>query len=163
MLQKDENKMNGQKPEFNNRCTFAAKLALIAMLTSVSVAAIAGPTIAGPKWQSAEEVAEKEEAEKAVTYVDSVTTWGAWELDIEPAAGGITPASTGVLNARNSKVALRTNSIAALAPTPQPAQPVVITNTPTPVPPAAPPAIPTVYIPTVTYVTPGTPIPVGAP
>jgi hypothetical protein len=95
-----------------------------------------------------------------VAYVDSVTEWGAWELDIEPAAGGLTAPSSGALHARDSRVALRTNSIAALAPTPPP---VTITNTPIPAPPAAPSAIPTVYTPTVTYVPPGTPVPVGAP
>ena len=94
-----------------------------------------------------------------LTYVDSVHKWGAWGLDIEPAAGGLSQPTMQALNARDSKVTLRTNSIAALAP---PA-PIIITSTPIPVPPAAPPAIPTVYIPTVTTIGPNVPIPVGAP
>jgi len=128
----------------NMRFITSVKLAVIAMLASVSANAFAEL-----KWQSADEATDTE-----VAYVDSVTSWGAWELDIEPAAGGITPASTGALNARNSKVALRTNSIAALAPPNSP----VIPTPPTPVPP-----IVTPQIPTVTNINPSVPIPVGAP
>jgi len=65
-------------------------------------------------------------------YVDSIHQWGAWGLDIEPAAGGLQPSATQPLNARTSKVTLRTNSISALAP-PPPA--ILITNTPIPTPP----------------------------
>ena len=84
-------------------------------------------------------------------YVDSIHQWGAWELDIEPAAGGITPASTKALNARDAKVSFRINSIAALAPQPGQVSPV-------------PPSItPPIYIPTVTNISPNVPIPVGAP
>lgn len=50
-------------------------------------------------------------------YVDSIHQWGAWELDIEPAAGGLQQPSSQALNARGSKVSLRANSISALAPT----------------------------------------------
>ena len=48
-------------------------------------------------------------------YVDSIHQWGAWELDIEPAAGGLQQAGTQALNARDSRVSLRTNSVSALA------------------------------------------------
>lgn len=75
-----------------------------------------------------------------VMYTDSIHSWGAWELDIEPAAGGIQPPATGALNARDSKVKLRANSIAALAPR-RPTTPVV-THSPTPIVPVAPPATP---------------------
>lgn len=58
-------------------------------------------------------------AEQANTpYVDSVLKWGAWELDIEPAAGGLSQPAIQALNARNAKINLRTNSMAALAPPP---------------------------------------------
>lgn len=95
--------------------------------------------------------------ETEVAYVDSVHKWGAWELDIEPAAGGLSQPSTQPLSARNSKVSLRTNSISALAPQ-QTANPVLpITppiTTPTPV-------IPT--IPGITPISPSVPIPTGGP
>ena len=79
-------------------------------------------------------------------YVDSVTKWGAWELDIEPAAGGLQQSSSQILKARDSKVTLRTNSIAALAPQRPdiPAVPAVPAIPATPTTPAVPaiPAIP---------------------
>jgi hypothetical protein len=81
-------------------------------------------------------------------YVDSIHQWGPWELDIEPAAGGIQPPSTKALNARDSKVTLRINSIAALAPpapvvfnSPVPIVPNVVPVTPPP-PPVTPPIPP---------------------
>jgi hypothetical protein len=80
-------------------------------------------------------------------YVDSIHQWGAWELDIEPAAGGITPASTKALNARDPKVSFRINSIAALAPN-------ALQTTPAPAPPT---------IPTIRPISPSVPIPVGGP
>lgn len=52
----------------------------------------------------------------ASAYVDSVTQWGAWELDIEPAAGGLKQPDSRPLKARNAKLDLRTNSFSALAP-----------------------------------------------
>lgn len=85
--------------------------------------------------------------EAKVTYIDSVQKWGAWELDIEPAAGGLSQPTTQALNARDSKVSFRTNSFSALAPhitqnnaqtSPAPA-PVI----PPPAAPPPPPAIPT--------------------
>lgn len=53
---------------------------------------------------------------KADTYVDSIHQWGAWELDIEPAAGGLQQPSSQALNARENRVALRTNGFAAVSP-----------------------------------------------
>lgn len=146
--------MKNPQHESNIHYMFTAKLAVIIMLMTTSTI-----SVAELKWKTAEEVAAEEAAEAEVAYVDSVKSWGAWELDIEPAAGGLTPPSTGALNARNSKVAIRTNSFSALAPTP--IQP-VITNapTPTPTPPVAP---PTPQIPTVINISPSVPIPVGAP
>lgn len=95
-------------------------------------------------------------------YVDSVHSWGAWALDIEPAAGGIQAQASQPLYARATKVALRTNSIAALAP-PRPLTPrsdiIVIPNTPTPVPTP----LPTPAIPTITAVSSSVPIPIGGP
>ncbi len=56
--------------------------------------------------------------EDTTAYVDSIHKWGAWELDIEPAAGGVQPATGQPVLARGSRVYLRTNSISALAPPP---------------------------------------------
>jgi hypothetical protein len=140
--------MNGQPPELSRRCALAVKLAMITALVSVSAASIAGPTIPGPKWQPDEE--------EEVVYVDSVTKWGAWELDIEPAAGGIELASPRAMGPRDSKVALRTNSIAELGP------PTNSTTSPTPVPPTPTPT-PPVTPPTITPISPSVPIPVGGP
>lgn len=92
----------------------------------------------------------------AVAYVDSVHQWGAWELDIEPAAGGLTPPSTGALNARDAKVRVRTNSISALAPSAPP--PPVAYNIPTPVVPTVVPAAPVTPPPPVTPPRPAAPI-----
>ncbi len=75
---------------------FTQKLALIIMLMTASTM-----SAAELKWKDSDQDSESE-----VAYVDSVTKWGAWELDIEPAAGGLTPPSTGALNARNSRVAV---------------------------------------------------------
>ncbi len=95
-------------------------------------------------------------------YVDSIHQWGAWELDIEPAAGGIQQQTTQPLGTRYSQLELRTNSIAAVAPQ----RPVTFINTvtaPTVVPPA--PVTPPVVIvfPVVTPIGPGTPPTPGAP
>ena len=88
-------------------------------------------------WKTDEEVAA-EEAEKATAYTDSVHRWGAWELDIEPAAGGITPAATQALSDRGARVAFRTNSFSAIAPTAPAAPTPPITDTPVPTPPINP-------------------------
>jgi len=101
-------------------------------------------------------IASTDDAQTA--YVDSVHSWGAWELDIEPAAGGIQAAGVQPLNARSANVSLRTNSIAALSP--RSPQPNVTTapNLPTPAPiPAAP------TVPTITPISPNVPIPNSAP
>ena len=90
-------------------------------------------------------------------YVDSVHNWGAWELDIEPAAGGIQAPGVQPLNARSANVSLRTNSIAALSPR-GPQIIVAAPNLPTPAPvPVAP------TIPTITPISPNVPIPGSAP
>lgn len=74
-----------------------------------------------------------------LAYVDSVLKWGAWGLDIEPAAGGLSQPTTQALNARNSKVSLRTNSIAALGPPTPTKSPVIFTSPSTPI---VPPVVP---------------------
>ncbi len=96
-----------------------------------------------------------------LTYVDSVHNWGAWGLDLEPAAGGLTPPTTQALNARNTKVVLRTNSIAALAPPASPIQPEIPVAPPTPpiAPPPVPPIAPSIPTAPTTFAPPGaTPI-----
>ncbi len=126
--------MNRSINELNKKTSLAVKLLLTSLLITATSAVIAGEKNQGT----------------GVAYVDSVLKWGAWELDIEPAAGGISAPQPRALNARSSKVALRTNSIAALAPpTPDrgtPANPIIPgTPIPTPVIPAPPvkPFIPT--------------------
>jgi hypothetical protein len=84
-----------------------------------------------------------DEPADTTAYVDSVHSWGAWELDIEPAAGGISGPSSQPLMARNVRVSLNTfntSSIQAPAiieppvPTVAPVDP-QITPTPGPTPP----------------------------
>lgn len=99
--------------------------------------------------------------ESSTAYVDSIHQWGAWNLDIEPAAGGLQPPSTQPLNARDTKLSLRTNSISALAPVKAPST--INPVSPVPVPPVVPvvPIVP--VIPTITPINPNVPIPVGGP
>jgi hypothetical protein len=79
----------------------------------------------------------------ATAYVDSVNGWGAWELGLEPAAGGTTPSPSRALAARGANVQFRPNDNNAFSPN---SKAVVITNTrPTPMPspiPSAGPAAP---------------------
>ena len=92
-------------------------------------------------------------------YTDSVKSWGAWALDIEPAAGGLQAAGTQPLHARSAKLSLRTDSIAALSPRRVPGDVAIPrTPSPTPVPTPVTPAIPTI-----TPVSPSIPIPTGGP
>lgn len=138
MFKKDEKQMNDVQNITCKHNMFTQKLALLFMLMTVSTM-----SAAELKWIDSDQDSESE-----VTYVDSVKKWGAWELDIEPAAGGLTAPSTGALNPRDSRVALRTNSISALAP-PSSAKPTVITQSPImpPVVPTAPPAPPAPALP----------------
>jgi hypothetical protein len=138
MFKKDENQMNAVQNKTCKLNMFTQKLALIFMLMTASTM-----SAAELKWIDSDQDSEAE-----VAYVDSVKKWGAWELDIEPAAGGLTAPSTGALNPRDSRVALRTNSISALAP-PSSAKPTVITQSPImpPVVPTAPPAPPAPALP----------------
>jgi len=126
---------------------FTQKLALIIMLMTASTM-----SAAELKWKDSDQDSESE-----VAYVDSVTKWGAWELDIEPAAGGLTPPSTQAMNPRNSKVTVRTNSFSALAPPPTPHTPSIPS---TPINPVVPVPVPP---PTITNISTNVPIPVGGP
>lgn len=71
----------------------------------------------------------------ALAYVDSVKTWGAWNLDIQPAAGGIPTPSVQPLKARGTQLRLRTNSFTALAPIHSGAGNAPVTPPPTIIPP----------------------------
>ena len=102
---------------------------------------------------------EQDYTKTSTVYVDSVFQWGAWELDIEPAAGGLQAQTTQALNARDSKVRLRTNSMSALAP---PQRPETVTPPPAPLPVAAPVPAP-VPVPTITHISPSVPVPIGGP
>ena len=88
-----------------------------------------------------------------LAYVDSVKTWGAWNLDIQPAAGGIPTPSAQPLKARGTQLRLRTNSFTALAPI----------RSGVGSPPVAPPPAPVVFVPIVTPIGPGVPVPIGGP
>ncbi len=90
-------------------------------------------------------------ANNDTVYIDSVHQWGAWSLDIEPAAGGLQADTTQALNARNSKLSLRTNSISALSPQ---LPDTIIVPAPLPTTPTSP---------GITPINPTVPIPVGGP
>lgn len=114
------------------------------VLTTTSVAAINNDTAQDYNTSS-------------TAYVDSIFQWGAWELDIEPAAGGLQAQTTQALNARDSKVRLRTNSFSALAP---PQRPGTVTPPAAPLPIAPPLSTP---VPTITPINPRVPVPIGGP
>lgn len=113
---------------------------------------------------TASTAAWRDSSNDAPEYVDSINKWGAWELDIEPAAGGLPQPSAQVLNARESKVSLRTNSVSALSPS----IPHVSASASVPVPPKRPvvpprvgPVGPTTFAPPAA--TPGTKIVINLP
>ncbi len=118
--------------------SIAAKLGFILATTAYAATALAGaPT-----------------SDTNTAYVDSIHQWGAWELDIAPAAGGLQQPSTQALNARDTNVSLRANSISALSGAPRatiaiPAVPAVPATPTTPAGPATPaiPAAPTTFAP----------------
>lgn len=118
--------------------TFSALLAAAAILVSFN------------------SLAADQKTGNSVAYVDSIHKWGAWELDLEPAAGGISPPGTRPLAARDTKVQLRPNSFSGLGSSvtiaERPAAPV------NPVNPVPPPVTPPV-------VTPPAPVvpPIGGP
>ena len=105
--------------KLNKNCSIATQLVLTTILMAATSASFAD--------------------EPNLAYVDSVHNWGAWGLDIEPAAGGLSQPTTQALNARGSKVTLRTNSFAALAPPASPRSPVIFE---TPSAPIVPPVVP---------------------
>ena len=117
------------------------------VLTTTSVAAINNDTAQDYNTSS-------------TAYVDSIFQWGAWELDIEPAAGGLQAQTTQALNARDSKVRLRTNSFSALAP---PRRPGTVTPPAAAPLPIAPPLPTPVQVPTITPISPRVPVPIGGP
>lgn len=65
--------------------------------------------------------------EATTSYVDSVYEWGAWELGLEPAAGGPAPSSNQALAVRGPGVNFRPNENSAFAPV---TRPVPLPNTP---------------------------------
>jgi len=114
----------------NNKLTTLTRLMLKRCLLAASIAATTN-------------VIAATDDSVQTAYVDSVHNWGAWELDIEPAAGGVQAAELQPLNARSANVALRTNSFSALAPpAPQPEIIIASPQVPTPVIPPTPPVTP---------------------
>lgn len=106
--------------------SIAAKLGFMLATTAYAATALAGaPTSA-----------------TSTAYVDSIHQWGAWELDIEPAAGGLQQPSTQALHARDTNVSLRANSISALSDVPPDVPRATPTMPATPASPGDTPAIP---------------------
>ena len=54
--------------------------------------------------------------ENTTAYVDSVHGWGAWELGLEPAAGGSTPSPSRALTSRSANIKFRPNDNSAFSP-----------------------------------------------
>ncbi len=54
--------------------------------------------------------------EETTTYVDSVNEWGAWELGLEPAAGGSAPSPSRALASRSANVVFRPKDTNAFSP-----------------------------------------------
>jgi hypothetical protein len=79
---------------------------------------------------------------KSAPYVDSVYSWGIWELGIEPAAGPQAPANT-ALNNRARNLQFRPNDNAAYK-IESVAVPTATTYTPPPPAPVMPPVIPSI-------------------
>lgn len=90
-------------------------------------------------------------------YTDSVFGWGAWELDVEPAAGGAATGGSSPILPRNARVVVRTNSTSAVAPKPPATVP------PLPELPVAPTPPPTPSVPSITPISPSVTPPVGGP
>jgi len=134
-------------------CGVAARVIFIIAATAYATIATAGTT---------NEV--KKTAENTTAYVDSVFQWGAWELDIEPAAGGSQTATTHPLQTRESSVTFRTNSISALAPLQPAGAKSVVPEVPVVIPVIPPPVTPPVIlIPVVVPISTNVPVPTGAP
>lgn len=111
----------------------------------------------------AEQAHAGQSTENQNVYVDSVHHWGAWEMDIEPAAGGIQSQTTQPLSARNSRVSLRTNSISALGPN-APTDMIIAGGPGSPAGgPSTPITPPVTTIPTITPIAPNVPVPASAP
>lgn len=112
MLKNEENIMSSPKSVLNRVTTLFCTNSTMLIFAAFSLTAVTSVN-----------------AESTSTaYVDSVHKWGAWGLDIEPAAGGLQQPSTQALNSRDARVALRTNSFSALAPRDR--SPVIFTPSP---------------------------------
>lgn len=97
-MKQNQHKSTSSTPLSKVLASFMAKLTFTFMATAYAATVFAGAPTSDSK----------------AAYVDSIHQWGAWELDIEPAAGGLQQPSTQALNARDTKVSLRVNSINAL-------------------------------------------------
>ncbi len=53
---------------------------------------------------------------EATAYVDSFNEWGAWELGLEPAAGGSTPSPSRALTSRKANIVFRPKDNNAYSP-----------------------------------------------
>jgi hypothetical protein len=86
-------------------------------------------------------------------YVDSVYSWGTWELDLEPASGPQLPANNAI-NDRSRKLQFRPNDNAAYITQSVPVPPISVITAPPPIPMPVIPATPIPVIP---------PTPIGPP
>lgn len=93
--------------------TFITLICLLALTTTVFAAA------------------DADESEEA--YIDSVYSWGIWELGLEPASGPQAPAST-ALNDRSRELQFRPNDNAAYIPPSIPLGTAAPTSPPLPTP-----------------------------
>jgi hypothetical protein len=78
----------------------------LTVLFSISLLSLSGTTLAAT-----------DAGEGTSAYVDSVHGWGAWELGLEPAAGGSAPSPGRALASRSANVAFRPNDNSAFSPT----------------------------------------------
>ncbi len=124
-----------------------ARLANICMLLAITI------------FSTASNAAEADNTEKSA-YVDSVHSWGAWALGIEPAAGPRAPQNN-PMNDRSASLKFRPNDNAAYSTIAIPVN--TVTSVPsTPIPPA--PVVPTVVPTGPPGLVPTTgPVPVGGP
>ena len=108
------------KIQKNNLCSLALVCVAVASLSTLTTAAFA--------------TADTED-----TYIDSVYSWGIWELGLEPASGPQVSANN-VMNDRSRQLLFRPNDNAAYTPKSIPVQPVQppLPSPPTTLPPPSP-------------------------
>lgn len=113
--------------KINTQSETAVRLAFIC--TTITCLLILAANVAASTDSTADEDA----------YVDSVYSWGIWELGLEPASGPQMPANN-VINDRSSRLQFRPNDNAAYINQSIPVPPITIISPP-PLPPASSPVV----------------------